>query len=125
MANLSNWYESKSLVCQKLVDMICNKTSYVINEKEIDRFLLLLQGYGINTAKQFEHSFFAEYKGDEVSILWMFVQDWSALAKGCSAKQLLKDRSPELLWRELIHLDFHRFVFNENTYFLKKNFHDL
>ena len=62
MANLSNWYESKNLIGQKLVDMICNKTSFVTNEKEIDRFVLILDGYDINTAKQFEYSFFAEYK---------------------------------------------------------------
>ena len=120
MANLSNWYESKNLIGQKLVDMICNKTSFVTNEKEIDRFVLILDGYDINTAKQFEYSFFAEYKGDDVSILRTFFQDWSALAKGCLTKKLLKERSPEVLWHELIQLDFHKFVFNGNTYFLKK-----
>ena len=48
MANLSNWYESKSLVVQALVDLVCQRTSFVLKEPEIDRFLLMLADMVLN-----------------------------------------------------------------------------
>ena len=122
MANLSNWYESKSLVVQALVDLVCQRTSFVLKEAEIDRFLLMLADYGIKSENQFADSFFGECEGDEDGVLQQFVQDWCALAKGCLPKQLLKQSNSAQLWHELIQFDFYKFVFNGNTYFFKRNF---
>ena len=122
MANLSNWYESKSLVVQALVDLVCQRTSFVLMEPEIDRFLLMLAGYGIESENEFADSFFGEYEGDEDGVLQRFVQDWCALAKGCFSKQLLKQNNAVQLWHELIQFDFYKVVFNGNTYFFKRNF---
>mgnify|MGYP004177043445 CR=1 FL=1 len=122
MANLSNWYESKSLLVQALVDLICQRTSFVLKEAEIDRFLLMLADYGIKSENEFADSFFGEYEGNEDDVLQQFVQDWCALAKGCLPKQLLKQNNSAKLWHELIQFDFHRFVFKGNTYFFKRNF---
>ena len=122
MANLSNWYESKSLLVQALVDLICQRTSFVLKETEMDRFLLMLADYGIKSENEFADSFFGEYEGNEDDVLQQFVQDWCALAKGCLPKQLLKQNNSAKLWHELIQFDFHRFVFNGNTYFFKRNY---
>ena len=122
MANLSNWYESKSLVVQALVDLICQRTCFVLKEPEIDRFLSMLAGFAIKSKNEFADSFFAEYEGDDDGVLQQFVQDWCALAKGCLPKQLLKQNNSAQLWHELIQFDFYKFVFNGNTYFFKRNF---
>ena len=122
MANLSNWYESKSLVVQALVDLICQRTCFVLKEPEIDRFLSMLAGFGIKSKNEFADSFFAEYEGDDDGVLQQFVQDWCALAKGCLPKQLLRQNNSAQLWHELIQFDFYKFVFNGNTYFFKRNF---
>ena len=122
MANLSNWYESKSLLVQALVDLICQRTSFVLKETEMDRFLLMLADYGIKSENEFADSFFGEYEGNEDDVLQQFVQDWCALAKGCLPKQLLKQNNSAKLWHEFIQFDFHRFVFNGNTYFFRRNF---
>tara|TARA_B100000073_G_C23699163_1_gene559558 strand:- start:149 stop:517 length:369 start_codon:yes stop_codon:yes gene_type:complete len=122
MADLFNWYESKSLVVQALVDLICQKTSFVVKELEIDRFLLMLEEVGVKTENNFADSFFGEYEGEDEGVLHQFVRDWCALAKGCLPKQLLKQNNSTQLWYELIQYDFYRLVFNGNTYFFKRNF---
>ena len=122
MADMSNWYQSKSLIVQDLVDIICKKTCFVVDQHDIDGFLVILASYDISTAKQFLDSFFAEYEGDEGVVLEQFVKDWCALAKGCLPRKLLKQRSPEQLWQEMIQFDFDKTVFNGNTYFFKKHF---
>ena len=107
MANLSNWYESKSLVVQALVDLVCQRTSFVLKEAEIDRFLLMLADMVLNRKTSLQiHS--------SVST--------RVIAKGCLPKQLLKQSNSAQLWHELIQFDFYKFVFNRNTYFFKRNF---
>ena len=122
MANLSNWYESKSLVVQALVDLICQRTSFVLREPEIDKFILVLGNYGIETENNFADSFFAEYEGDDDGVLQQFVQDWCGVAKGCLPKRLLKEANSKQLWNDLIRHDFYKLIFNGNTYFFRKNF---
>ena len=122
MANLSNWYESKSLSDQALVDIIGIRTCFVVGEQRIDSFLLILSSYDIRTEQQFIDSFFAEYSGHDDGVLGQFVKHWSALAKGCLPRKLLKQHNAELIWQEVIQFDFHRFIFNGNTYFFKRNF---
>ena len=122
MANLSNWYETKCTREQALIDLICNRTCFVTNDKDFDRFLATLSNYDISTADQFAVSFFAEYEGVEASSLNQFIQDWIALAKGCIPQKLLKQRKPEQLWLDVIQFDFHKINFNGNTYFFRKVF---
>ena len=122
MANLLNWYESKSLVVQVLVDLICHRTSFILKQPEIDGFLSILADFGIKSKREFADSFFGEYEGDDDGVLQQFVQDWCALARGCLPKQLLKQNNSAQLWHELIQFDFYKIVFNGNTYFFKRNF---
>jgi len=122
MANLSNWYESKCIREQELIDLISSRTCFVTNDNDFDRFLATLLNYDISTANQFADSFFAEYEGVEAAALNLFIQDWIALAKGCIPQKLLKQREPEQLWLDVIQFDFHKINFNGNTYFFKKNF---
>ena len=122
MANLSTWYESKTPTVQVLVDIICERTHFVSNDQEFDKFLSILASYNISTAKQFADSFFAEYEGIDSPALNKFIQDWASVARGCLPRKLLVESRAEQLWQEVIQFDFHKINFNGNTYFFKRYF---
>ena len=121
MANLSNWYESKTLKAQNLIDVVCEKTRFVKTEKQYDTFIASIAEYGIDNAEKFANAFFAEYEGTGPDVLELFINDWLKLAKGCLPKRVLKESKPEQLWNELIRFDFHQLDINGHTYFVKRS----
>ena len=106
MANLSNWYEAKTLKAQKLVDVVCEKTRFVVTDQQYDEFLLAIRQHGVDSAEQFEDAFFAEYPGQGQSIIEEFINDWMKLAKGCLSKRLLQENNQLQLWKDLVQYDF-------------------
>ena len=121
MANLSNWYESKTLKAQNLIDVVCEKTRFVKTEKQYDTFIASIAEYGIDNAEKFANAFFAEYEGTGPDVLELFINDWLKLAKGCLPKRVLKESKPQQLWNELIRFDFHQLYINGHTYFVKRS----
>ena len=122
MANLSNWYESKSWKTQKLIDVICEKTRLVISEHHYDAFIDSINCLGIDCDRSFVAAFFAEYEGQADDVVLLFINDWMKLAKGCLPKRLIKDMDPEQLWNEVVKFDFYRIPINGHTYFFKRNY---
>ena len=122
MANLSNWYESKALKTQKLIDLICDKTRLVVAEQQYDAFIDSINCFGIDSARSFADAFFAEYEGQADDVILLFINDWMKLVKGCLPKRLLKDLKPEQLWNEVVKYDFYRIPINGHTYFFKRNY---
>jgi hypothetical protein len=122
MANLSNWYEAKTLKVQKLVDVVCEKTRFVVTDQQYDEFLFAIRQHGVDSAEQFEDAFFAEYPGQGQSIIEEFINDWMKLAKGCLSKRLLQENNQLQLWNDLVQYDFYKLSFCGNTYFFKRLF---
>ena len=122
MANLSNWYESKTLEVQNLIDEVCKKTRLVRTEKQYDSFIASICQYGIDNAEKFANAFFAEYEGNDPEVLELFINDWLKLSKGCLPKRILSEWKREQLWDELIQFDFYQLNINGHTYFVKRNF---
>ena len=122
MANLSNWYEAKTLEDQKLVDAVSENTRFVITEQQYDVFLAEICQIGIDNAQKFVDAFFAEYEGQEGDVFEKFMRDWMSFSKNCFSKRMLKELDPRKLWSELAQHDFHKLEVNGHTYFIKRHF---
>ena len=120
MANLSNWYESKPVETQRLIDLVCEKTCFVKTEQQYDEFLTAINQCQIHSAQDFSDLFFAEYQGDSDDVVDIFIKDWLKLAKGCLPTRLLKERKPQHLWKQIVRFDFRKVIVNGNTYFIKR-----
>jgi len=121
MANLSNWYESKTAKEKRLIDVVSQKMRFVRTEKQYDKFLDVIRQYGIDGDEQFLGTFVAEYEGTDQAVLGEFVRDWMKLARGCLPKRILLEQDPVRLWHDLIQHDFYRLFFDGNTYLFKRH----
>ena len=58
------WYDSKDAATQELIDSISDRTYFIIEEQDYDRFINMLdEDYGITSAMDFEDKFEAELEG--------------------------------------------------------------
>jgi hypothetical protein len=123
-AKFAAWYDAKPEEVQFLIDEICNRTSFIIEESDYDQFIDMLSNYGITTAEQFESAFEAEYEGYGESIYAKFAEEF------CESTGLNSD-IPDLLinaidyeqvYYQSLQYDFIDFDFNENRYFFRNNF---
>ena len=63
-AAFAAWYDSKDAATQELIDSISDRTYFIIEEQDYDRFINMLdEDYGITSAMDFEDRFEAEIEG--------------------------------------------------------------
>ena len=63
-AAFAAWYDSKDAATQELIDSISDRTYFIIEEQDYDRFITMLdEDYGITSAMDFEDQFEAELEG--------------------------------------------------------------
>jgi len=118
------WYDSKSPEMQDLIDAISDRTYYIIEEQDYDRFINMLdEDYGITTALDFEDKFEAEIESYGDHQLAEFAEQ---LVDECG----YLDRVPDFLqncidyeavWNSWLRFDYSEVQFNENTYLFRNH----
>jgi len=121
-ADFADWYDSKSEDMQEFIDEISDRTSFIIDEDEYDKFIEELADYGIETASQFEDAFFGEFEG---------VNQEEKFAEEFIDEMGYRDNLPgfivnhldyKMIWEcELMH-DFYVIEFRGNSYFFNRNY---
>ena len=115
------WYDSKDAATQELIDAISDRTYFIIEEQDYDRFIDLLKDEGIESAMDFEDRFEVELEG------------YGDFQLGQYAEQMLDDcgyldRLPDMLrnhidfeavWNCELRFDYSEWQFQENTYLFR------
>ena len=124
MTAFEQWYDSKDADTQELIDVISDRTNFIIDEDEYDTFITLLDmTMSITTAEQFEDAFYQEFEGVGDHITTKFTEE------------LCEDVYPtddlpeiyrcaidfELVWYQSLRYDFYDLEFKGNTYFFNRN----
>ena len=118
------WYDSKSDDMQTFIDVISDRTYYIIDEDEYDAFICELECYGITDAQTFEDAFHGEFEGYGEHILTKFTEEF------CNDTGILGDLSDiaencidyNQVWYYAFQYDFNVIEFKGNTYFLSNNY---
>ena len=122
-AAFAAWYDSKDAATQELIDVISDRTYFIIEEQDYDRFIDLLKDEGIESAMDFEDKFEAELEG------------YGDFQLGQYAEQMLDDcgyldRLPGMLrnhidfesvWNCELRFDYSEWQFQENTYLFRNH----
>ena len=122
--DFAHWYDSKSEETQELIDEIADRTSYIIDEDEYDKFMEEIASYGITTAEQFTDAFHQELKGYGERVVGQFAEEWveDCCLIGNIPEFLQGCIDYEMVWYSTLRYDFNEIEFNGNTYFLYNNF---
>ena len=117
------WYDSKDADTQELIDAISDRTYFIIEEQDYDRFIDLLKDEGIESAMDFEDKFEAELEGYGDNQ----IADW--------CEQMLDDCGyltdlPTFIrnnidftgvWESDLSFDYSEWQFQENTYLFRNH----
>ena len=117
------WYDSKDAATQELIDSISDRTYFIIEEQDYDRFIDLLKDEGIESAMDFEDRFEQEFEG------------YGDRQLAEHAEQMLDDcgyldRIPdcirnhidwEAVWNCELRYDYSEVQFQENTYLFRNH----
>ena len=122
--DFAHWYDSKSEETQELIDEIADRTSYIIDEDEYDKFMEEIASYGITTAEQFMDAFRGEWEGYGERVVGQFAEEWveDCCLIGNIPEFLQGCIDYEMVWYSTLRYDFNEIEFNGNTYFLYNNF---
>ena len=116
------WYDSKSPEMQDLIDAISDRTYYIIEEQDYDRFINMLdEDYGITTAVDFEDKFEREIEGYGDSQLAEFTE---SLLDDCGYLSnipdfILSNIDYTGVWEGWLRFDYSEVQFQENTYLFR------
>ena len=121
--NFAAWYDAKSEDEQLLIDEISDRTCYIIDEDEYDKFIEKLADYGITTASQFEDAFYGEWEGTGERIYSLFSEDWIDQCGYSIEPEFISHCIDwELVWYSALRYDFNAVEFKGNTYFFSNHF---
>ena len=118
------WYDSKPEEIQFLIDEISDRTSFIIDEADYDKFIEQLADYGITTAEQFADAFEAEYEGYGEHIYAKFAEEFcdsACLTEGVP-ELFINAIDFEMVYYQSLQYDFMDFDFNGNRYFFRNHF---
>ena len=121
-AAFAAWYDSKDAATQELIDSISDRTYFIIEEQDYDRFITMLdEDYGITSAMDFEDKFEAELEGYGDRQLAEYAEQ---MLDDCG----YLDRLPDMLrnhidfesvWNCELRYDYSEVQFQENTYLFR------
>ena len=121
-AAFAAWYDSKDAATQELIDSIADRTYFIIEEQDYDRFINMLdEDYGITSAMDFEDKFEAELEGYGDRQLAEYAEQ---MLDDCG----YLDRLPDMLrnhidfesvWNCELRYDYSEVQFQENTYLFR------
>ena len=118
------WYDNKSDELQTFIDVISDRTYYIIDEDEYDAFISELECYGITDAQTFEDAFQGEHEGYGEHVLTKFTEDWVDMIG------MLADVDDNIAhcidynqyWYYALQHDIYVIEFRGNTYFFWNNY---
>ena len=115
------WYDSKDAATQELIDAISDRTYFIIEEQDYDRFIDLLKDEGIESASDFEDRFEVELEGYGDRPLAEYAEQ---LIADCgylsSIPDLLRNHIDwESVWNSDLRYDYSEVQFQENTYLFR------
>jgi hypothetical protein len=116
------WYDSKDADTQELIDAISDRTYFIIEEQDYDRFINMLdEDYGITSAMDFEDKFEAELEGYGDSQ----IADWcEQMLDDCDYLRTIPDFIRNNIdftgvWEGYLRFDYSEVQFQENTYLFR------
>ena len=118
------WYDNLSETKSELVDSICERTYYIIEEQEYEDFMTLLdEEYGITTAMDFEDKFEAEFAGYGDSQLAEYAENMVSECYNLRGiPEFVKSHIDwEAVWNCELRYDYSEVQFNENTYLFRNH----
>ena len=116
------WYDSKDADTQELIDSISDRTYFIIEEQDYDRFITMLdEEFSITTAMDFEDQFEVELEGYGDRPLAEYAEQ---LISDCgylsSIPDLLRNHIDwESVWSCDLRYDYSEVQFQENTYLFR------
>ena len=120
--NFAAWYDALDTDKQELVDSICERTHYIIEEQEYLDFIDLLdEEFGIQCAMDFEDKFEAEFSGYGDSQLAEYAENLVSDTQDLSRVPdfILNHIDWEAVWNCELRYDYSEIQFNENTYLFR------
>ena len=126
MTAYEQWYDSKDADTQELIDVIHERTCFIIDEDEYEAFIsMLAYDMDITTAEQFESAFYQEYEfiGDHITA--KFAEEF------CDDVYPIDDNVADiyryaidyqLVWYSMLRHDFTDVEFKGNTYIFNRNY---
>ena len=118
------WYDSKDAATQELIDSISDRTYFIIEEQDYDRFINMLdEDYGITSAMDFEDKFEAELEGYGDHQLAEYAEQ---MLDDCGYLDNLPDMFRnhidfESVWNCELRYDYSEVQFQENTYLFRNH----
>ena len=116
--DFATWYDSKSEEYQEFIDIISDKTYFIIDEDEYDSFIEELSLYGIEDAQQFEDAYCQEVEGHGERVFAEFSEE---LIESCGYEIkpdfIANCIDWELVWHSALKHDYQAVEFKGNTYF--------
>jgi len=118
------WYDSKDAATQELIDAISDRTYFIIEEQDYDRFITMLdEDYGITSAMDFEDKFEAEIEGygDSQIAAWC-EQMLDEAAVSDDVPDFIRNHIDwEDVWNCELRYDYSEVQFQENTYLFRNH----
>ena len=123
MTAYEQWYDSKDADTQELIDVIHDRTNFIIDEDEYDAFIDALDDEGITTAEQFEDRFRGEWDGVGDHVTTKFTEE---LCEEVYPTDDMPDLYRfaidfELVWYQSLRYDFYDMEFKGRTYFFYRH----
>jgi hypothetical protein len=117
------WYDSKDADTQELIDAISDRTYFIIEEQDYDRFIDLLKDEGIESAMDFEDKFEAEIEGYGDSQLADYAQQLIEDCYGLNETPafIANHIDWEAVWNCELRFDYSEWQFQENTYLFRNH----
>ena len=117
------WYDSKDADTQELIDAIADRTCFIIEEQDYDRFIDLLKDEGIESAMDFEDKFEAEIEGYGDHQLAEYAEQ---MLDDCGYLSELPEMFRnyidfEAMWNGCLRFDYSEWQFQENTYLFRNH----
>ena len=118
------WYDSKDVATQELIDSISDRTYFIIEEQDYDRFITMLdEDYDITSAMDFEDKFEAELEGYGDHQLAEYAEQ---MLDDCGYLDRLPDMFRnhidfESVWNCELRFDYSEVQFQENTYLFRNH----
>ena len=115
------WYDSKDAATQELIDAISDRTYFIIEEQDYDRFIDLLKDEGIESAMDFEDRFEVELEGYGDHQLAEYAEQ---MLDDCGYLSDLPEMFRnyidfEAMWNGCLRFDYSEWQFQENTYLFR------
>ena len=117
------WYDSKDADTQELIDAISDRTYYIIEEQDYERFIDLLKDEGIESASDFEDRFEVELEGYGDHQLAEYAEQ---MLDDCGYLSDLPEMFRnyidfEAMWNGCLRFDYSEWQFQENTYLFRNH----